>query len=230
MTRRLAPLLAATLLVAMLPGSVAAAAPVAVDDPGTPCGDTSNFGARTRSPRTGRAARAAGLRGVGADRLGCDPRPTTATRTGSADVRGRCPAQPRRVHGRPGFGVAYDPDDDFSTAPGDWVSDSIVYHAEAGGEDSNQATVRLWVAPINDAPSFTPGPMVIVDQDSGPYSAAWATNVSAGPPNESDQTRELRGHRRRRRWHRRVRRRPGHRRRRDADLHAGAGQGRHWPT
>ena len=72
--------------------------------------------------------------------------------------------------------------------PGDWTSDTVVYHAEAGGEASDPATVRLWVAPVNDAPSFTPGPTVIVDQDSGAYSGAWATDVSPGPANEGDQT------------------------------------------
>jgi hypothetical protein len=47
--------------------------------------------------------------------------------------------------------------------------------------------MRFWVAPINDPPTFTPGPTVTVDEDSGAYSAPWATEVSPGPPSESGQ-------------------------------------------
>ncbi len=49
--------------------------------------------------------------------------------------------------------------------------------------------VNVTVTPVNDAPSFTPGPSpVTVLEDSGPYSAAWATNISAGPADEAGQT------------------------------------------
>ena len=49
--------------------------------------------------------------------------------------------------------------------------------------------MRIWVAPINDAPTFTDGPpQVVVGEDSGAYSAPWATDVSPGPPSESWQT------------------------------------------
>ena len=51
---------------------------------------------------------------------------------------------------------------------------------------SAPATMKFWIAPINDVPTFTPGANVIVAEDSGAYSAAWATNVSPGP-NESGQ-------------------------------------------
>ena len=40
---------------------------------------------------------------------------------------------------------------------------------------------------MNDVPSFTPGGPVAVDEDSGTYSAVWATNVTAGPANETGQ-------------------------------------------
>ncbi|MCI0585081.1 MAG: Ig-like domain-containing protein, partial [Chloroflexi bacterium] len=90
--------------------------------------------------------------------------------------------------------VAYQPDPDFSTLAGtepggSWISDSFTYTAFDGFENSAAAaTMRFWVAPINDPPSFTPGANVQVDEDSGAYSAAWATIVSAGPANESGQT------------------------------------------
>jgi hypothetical protein len=38
---------------------------------------------------------------------------------------------------------------------------------------------------VNDPPSFNAGTTVTVAEDSGAYSAAWATNISAGP-GESD--------------------------------------------
>ena len=53
---------------------------------------------------------------------------------------------------------------------------------------SPPATMKIWVAPINDAPTFTPGAATVtVGEDSGPYSAPWATNVSPGPASESWQ-------------------------------------------
>jgi hypothetical protein len=48
--------------------------------------------------------------------------------------------------------------------------------------------MKIWVAPINDAPTFTPGAATVtVGEDSGSYSAQWATNVSPGPVSESWQ-------------------------------------------
>src|SRR6185503_2196018 len=44
------------------------------------------------------------------------------------------------------------------------------------------------VTGVNDAPSFTSGGDVTVNEDSAPYSATWATDISAGPANESGQT------------------------------------------
>ena len=44
------------------------------------------------------------------------------------------------------------------------------------------------VDPVNDEPSFTRGSNVTVDENSGVYSAIWATNLSKGPDNESNQT------------------------------------------
>ncbi len=60
--------------------------------------------------------------------------------------------------------------------------------ANGGADTSAPATFRITVTAVNDAPSFTPGGDVTVDEDSGAYSAPWATGISAGPPDEADQT------------------------------------------
>lgn len=91
------------------------------------------------------------------------------------------------LSGVPGF-VGYTPDADFSTAEGDWVSDSFSYHViDDDGASSNTATYRIWLAPVNDPPSFSPGPLTISSPENTPYSQAWASDPSPGPANESDQ-------------------------------------------
>ena len=49
-------------------------------------------------------------------------------------------------------------------------------------------TVSVTVAPVNDPPSFTEGNDQEANDDAGPQTIAnWATNISAGPADESDQ-------------------------------------------
>jgi hypothetical protein len=58
-----------------------------------------------------------------------------------------------------------------------------------GGDDTSAAhTFAITIQSVNDAPSFTGGGDVIVNEDSGAYSAAWASGISAGPADESGQT------------------------------------------
>jgi hypothetical protein len=79
--------------------------------------------------------------------------------------------------------VAYTPNANYNG------SDSFTYKANDGKVDSSPATVSVIVNPVNDAPSFTKGGDQTVDEDSGAQSVSgWATNVSAGPANESSQT------------------------------------------
>ena len=59
-------------------------------------------------------------------------------------------------------------------------ADSFTYRANDGSADSNVATVTITVRAVNDAPFFSPGPDVTAQVDSGSYSAAWATAISAG--------------------------------------------------
>ncbi|MFO0796476.1 MAG: tandem-95 repeat protein [Gemmataceae bacterium] len=56
-----------------------------------------------------------------------------------------------------------------------------------GGANSTVRTFTLTVSSVNDAPAFTVGGSVTVAEDSGAYSAPWATALSAGPANESAQ-------------------------------------------
>ena len=60
--------------------------------------------------------------------------------------------------------------------------------ANGGVNTSSSQTFTITVNSSNDAPSFTSGGTVTVNEDSGAYSAAWATAISAGPPNEGGQT------------------------------------------
>lgn len=88
----------------------------------------------------------------------------------------------------------YIPDHDFNG------SDSFTFRGNdfAGPEplrrflapeaDGTIGTVTIDVVPVNDDPSFTSGRDVIVDEDSGAYAASWASEISAGPADESAQS------------------------------------------
>jgi len=57
-----------------------------------------------------------------------------------------------------------------------------------GGVDVSAAqTFAINIAEINNAPSFSPGATVTVLEDSGAYTAAWATEIDAGSEEESSQ-------------------------------------------
>jgi hypothetical protein len=65
------------------------------------------------------------------------------------------------------------------------------YDTPFGPAYSNYATVTIAVSAVNDAPSFVkaPGPDKTADDDDGVRSFDnWATDISAGPPDESAQT------------------------------------------
>jgi hypothetical protein len=82
----------------------------------------------------------------------------------------------------PGIAVAYTPNPDFFGA------DSFTYTASDGHGGSATATVNVTVAPVNDAPRFVAGGNRTVLEDGGAQTVAnWATNISAGPANESSQ-------------------------------------------
>jgi len=62
-----------------------------------------------------------------------------------------------------------------------------VFASNDEGTSSAPASFTITITGVNDAPSFAVGGDVQVAEDSGPYSAVWATNISAGA-NESAQT------------------------------------------
>lgn len=187
---RAAALLVAIVTTALVsPATIAAAdnlPPVAVDDPGTTCQPAGAFGgAFPIAEDWGRF-----------DFVGQCSAIANDTDADGAIVAWQIVSQP--AHGRleylrdfPGI-FGYTPDPDFSTAAGDWISDSFTYQViDNLGAVSNVATMRFWVAPINDAPAFLSVPNPAVDENSGPYDVSWLPFVSAGAPNESDQAIEF---------------------------------------
>lgn len=77
--------------------------------------------------------------------------------------------------------VTYTPDADFNG------TDTFTYLVGDGLFFSGIATATVTVAPVNDAPVFVKGADVGVNEDSGAYSGAWATDIAAGPANEAGQ-------------------------------------------
>ncbi|NUQ63356.1 MAG: putative Ig domain-containing protein, partial [Pirellulales bacterium] len=83
----------------------------------------------------------------------------------------------------------------YTPAANDFGSATVtVYLKDNGGIDRNGAdtsspqTFTVTVQSVNDAPSFTKGADQTVLEDAGPQTVAgWATDISAGPGNESAQ-------------------------------------------
>jgi CSLREA domain-containing protein len=59
--------------------------------------------------------------------------------------------------------------------------------ANGGVDTSAIQTFTITVTAVNDVPTFTPGGNQTVNEDAGAQSVAWATAISAGPPDESGQ-------------------------------------------
>ena len=57
-----------------------------------------------------------------------------------------------------------------------------------GDLNSVTHTFTVTVNPDNDPPTFTAGSPVVVDEDSGAFSTVWATNISPGIGEETEQT------------------------------------------
>jgi hypothetical protein len=148
------------------PASVAAVdnvPPVAVDDPGTDCQSPDDFGGAFPIPEDWGQFAFVGSCSAIANDTDSDGsivawQIVTSPDHGTLEYSGDFPDA---------FG--YTPEPDFSTPAGDWVSDSFTYQAiDDGGVVSNEATMRFWIAPINDPPTFLSVPTVEVDKNSGP--------------------------------------------------------------
>ena len=87
--------------------------------------------------------------------------------------------------------VMLEADGSFEYAPdGDYNgNDSFTYKANDGTKDgARTATVTVQIRAANDAPSFDTGADRSVKEDSGARNiTSWATNISPGPSDESDQ-------------------------------------------
>ncbi|TWU06031.1 tandem-95 repeat protein [Stieleria varia] len=68
------------------------------------------------------------------------------------------------------------------------VDDGPTNLPQGDDNESELRTFTIRVNPVNDAPSFTPGSIVTIDEDSGPYADIWARNISPGPADESTQS------------------------------------------
>ncbi len=66
--------------------------------------------------------------------------------------------------------------------------DSFTYLASDGLTSSAPAVVNITVIPVNDAPSFSNAGNQRVNMNAPAQSVNWASNISAGPTNESSQT------------------------------------------
>ena len=76
----------------------------------------------------------------------------------------------------------YRPNPDFFGA------DSFTFRVHDGVTNSLPATVTIEILAVNDAPGFSKGPDVVVEEDSGPQTfPGWAAGISPGPVNESTQ-------------------------------------------
>lgn len=90
------------------------------------------------------------------------------------------------------------PDGDlsFTLSPNQWGTATVTITlndtggTENGGQDiSNIERITIKVTSVNDAPYFTKGPDQMVSEGAPLQEKPnWATNINAGPPDESDQT------------------------------------------
>ena len=187
--RRLVPVLLAAMLVGLLPSTTWAASPIAGDDPSEACINDVTGGSFPIPEDWGQFVFPPGP-GYHCWIGDNDSDPDGDSLTWSIVTP---PAHGDLILDGPTGLTLYTPDPEYSTLPGDqpggtWVSDSFVYGV-SDGTDFDTATFRFWLAPFNDPPTFNPGGDVTVDEDSGPFSAAWATAVTPGPaPSEADQT------------------------------------------
>ena len=79
--------------------------------------------------------------------------------------------------------IEYLPDADFNGA------DAFDYRIEDANGDQATATVNVTVTAVNDSPSFTAGADQTINEDAGAETVFnWATAISSGPADESDQT------------------------------------------
>ncbi|MBC9784636.1 tandem-95 repeat protein [Heliobacterium chlorum] len=79
----------------------------------------------------------------------------------------------------------------FTPLP-DQNGETLITLSVNDGIDTTTETFKVYVTPVNDKPSFVKGPNQTVNEDAGTQEIQnWATAISQGPANESDQTVEF---------------------------------------
>ncbi len=82
--------------------------------------------------------------------------------------------------------VRYDPQSGFSGL------DHFTFVVQDDDNNRDTASVNIQILPVNQPPSFSPGTDVTLLEDAGSIIIEnWATNISAGPPNEQWQALEF---------------------------------------
>jgi hypothetical protein len=77
----------------------------------------------------------------------------------------------------------------ITPAPNQFGTTTITLTVHGPQGQTLSDTFLLTVTPVNDFPTFTKGANQTVNEDAGPQTVlGWATNLSAGPPDESAQT------------------------------------------
>ena len=77
----------------------------------------------------------------------------------------------------------------LSLANDQFGASTMTIEAEDTGGLTVSSTFTVTVTSVNDAPSFTPGSNISISEDAPSQSIeGWATNITAGPNNESNQT------------------------------------------
>ncbi len=169
--------------------------PVAVDDPSPACGNTDLWGGSFPIPEDWigfdkgfpgwfplMGACAPMANDTDPDGDPSDLRARRAARARQGDLRSRTTSPPTTRTRTSARSPA-------TRRRGSWVSDTITYRVFDGSAYSNSASYRIWVAPINDPPTFVPGPATVEAFAYGtPVEVPWARDVSPGPANEAGQT------------------------------------------
>jgi uncharacterized repeat protein (TIGR01451 family) len=115
---------------------------------------------------------------------------TTAARLLAADASTRLRFVPNaHWNGTVDPGITFRAWDQFSGTNGGTADTSLAGGTSAFSSDTETASVT--VDAVNDAPDFVPGGDVTVDEDSGTYSAAWATDVRPGPMEAVDEAGQV---------------------------------------
>ncbi len=85
-------------------------------------------------------------------------------------------------------GLAFTPSSNFNGTTSISIITNDQGNTGSGGARRDEDTINIEVRPVNDAPSFTRGGNITVNEDDGEQSfSRWVTRISAGPSDEAGQ-------------------------------------------